>query len=92
MKKKEEFLIRTIGGEQVMMAVGSTALKFNGLIYANDVSAFIWNNIEQVNDSKEMAKMICDEFDVSYEEAFADADEFIQQMIKAGWIEKGNES
>lgn len=87
MKKKEEFLTRTIGGEQVMLAVGSTALKFNGLIYANDVSAFIWNNIEQAKDSEEMAKMVCEEFDVSYEEAFKDTDDLIRQMKQAGWIE-----
>lgn len=87
MKKKEEFLTRTIGGEQVMLAVGSTALKFNGLIYANDVSAYIWNNIERAKNSEEMAKMVCEEFDVGYEEAFKDADELIKQMVKAGWIE-----
>ena len=49
MKKKEQFVARTIGGEHIMLAVGETALKFNGLIYANDVSAFIWNNIEIKN-------------------------------------------
>lgn len=87
MKKKEEFLTRTIGGEQVMLAVGSTALKFNGLIYANDVSAFIWDNIERAKNSEEMAKMVCEEFDVSYEEAFKDVDKLIRQMKQAGWIE-----
>lgn len=34
-----------------------------------------------------MVKMVCDEFDVTYEEAFRDVDELIQQMKKAGWIE-----
>lgn len=34
MKKKEQFVARTIGGEHIMLAVGETALKFNGLIYA----------------------------------------------------------
>ncbi len=87
MKKKEQFVARTIGGEHIMLAVGETALKFNGLIYANDVSAFIWNNIEKAKDSEEMVKMVCDEFDVTYEEAFRDVDELIQQMKKAGWIE-----
>lgn len=87
MKKKEEFITRTISGEKVMLAVGSTALKFNGLIYANDVSAFIWENIEKVRNSEEMAAMVCEEFEVTYEEAFKDVDELIQKMQKAGWIE-----
>ena len=41
MKKKEEFLVRNIAGEYVMMPIGQTALKFNGLIMANSVSSFI---------------------------------------------------
>lgn len=87
MKKKEEFLVREIAGEHVMMPVGETALKFNGLVMANDVSAFIWENIEKVSDANEMAELICREFDVSYDEAFNDVDTLFKQMIQAGWIE-----
>lgn len=87
MKKCEEFIIREIAGDYVMMPVGETALKFNGLIMANAVSAFIWEKIEDVDTVEELAKLITDEFEVTYEEAFEDCNILTQQMIKSNWIE-----
>lgn len=87
MKRKEQFIAREIAGDYVMMPVGETALKFNGLIMGNAVSAFMWENIEKVNDSDEMATLICEEFEVDFETAKKDADYLMGEMIKAGWIE-----
>lgn len=87
MKKKEEFIVREIVDEYVMMPVGSTALKFNGLVMANAVSAFIWENIENVNSVEELTNFICNEFEVEYEVALQDTTEIVEQMKKAGWIE-----
>lgn len=87
MKKKEDFVVRKITDEYVMMPVGQTALKFNGLIMANEVSAFIWDNIEKINSVDELTKLICSEFDVSYEEAYQDTEYIINEMLKAKWIE-----
>lgn len=86
MKKIEEFIAREIAGEYVMMPVGKTAQKFNGLILANEVSAFIWEHIESVKNTEELVDLICKEFDVSYEEAWKDTVELISQMETAGWI------
>ncbi|MGN8922640.1 PqqD family protein [Lachnospiraceae bacterium HCP28S3_F9] len=87
MKKIEEFITREIAGEYVMMPVGKTAQKFNGLILTNEVSAFIWEHIECVKNLDELVILICKEFDVSYEEAWEDTTELINQMKTAGWIE-----
>ena len=54
---------------------------------ANDVSAFIWENIEEVETVEELTKMICEEFEVSFEEALRDTEEMVTEMKKAGWIE-----
>lgn len=87
MKKKEEFLVRNIAGEYVMMPIGQTALKFNGLIMANSVSSFIWEHIEEVNSIEEMTNLICENFEVDYNQAYNDIKEVINRMKKANWIE-----
>ncbi len=87
MKKLENFMVREIADEYVMMPVGKTAQKFNGLVMANAVSAFIWTHIEEAKDVESLAQMICEEFEVSYEEALGDTTELIEAMQKAGWIE-----
>ena len=87
MKKKENFILRTIGGSHVMMPVGETALKFNGLITATETAAFIWKHIEEVSNAEELAKLICDEFEVEEAVALNDCKLLIDQMKGAGWIE-----
>lgn len=87
MKKIEKFIIRDIADDHVMMPIGGTASKFNGLIMANDVAAFIWNHIEKINSAEEMANLICEEFEVEREIALKDTEAIIHEMKKSGWIE-----
>lgn len=87
MRKKEDFIVRNIAGDNIMMPIGETAIKFNGLIMANDVAAFIWDQIENVETIEELTERICNEFEVSYEVAFEDTTKLVSQMKKAGWIE-----
>lgn len=87
MKKIEKFIVRDIAGDHVMMPIGGTASKFNGLIMANDVAAFIWNHIEKVDSAEEMADLICEEFEVEHEVALNDTVALLAEMKKAGWIE-----
>ena len=87
MKKREEFITRSIGGEYVLMPIGETALKFSGLVVATETGAFIWDHIEEVNSAEEMAKLMIEEYDVSYEEALADVTALFDNFRKAGWIE-----
>ncbi len=87
MKKKENFILRNIAGEHIMMPVGPTALKFSGLILANDVSAFIWDNIEKADSPEEMAELICGQFEADYDEVQKDVTLLFEEMKKAGWIE-----
>lgn len=87
MKKCEEFIVRKIADDYVMMPIGETAQKFNGLIMANAVSAFIWENIEKIQGAEDLANMLIEEFEVSYEEALEDSKAMLDNMLKAKWIE-----
>lgn len=87
MRKKEKFIIRKIGDSYVMIPVGTTSTKFNGMITANDSAAFIWEHIEEVNSVEELIEMVCEEFEVDSERAREDCEKLVVQMKKAGWIE-----
>lgn len=87
MKKKESFVVRTIMDRYVLAPVGDTGRRFSGLIFANDVAAFIWTHIEEVQSAQEMAALVCEEFEVPREQALADAEELFAQFTAAGWIE-----
>ena len=72
MRKKESFILRKIGDSHVMIPVGTTSTKFNGMITANDSAAFIGEHIEEVNSEEELIEMVCEEFEVDSERALED--------------------
>lgn len=87
MKKKESFIVREIMGQFMFMPNGETATKFSGLIVSTETGAFIWEHIEEVSSAEEMANLLTQEFEVSYEEALADVTALFDNFMKAGWIE-----
>lgn len=87
MKKREEFIGRTIGEDHVLMPTGQTAHRFSGMILTTETGAFIWEHIEEVSSAEEMANLLTEEFEVSYEEALADVTALFDNFRKAGWIE-----
>lgn len=87
MKRKESFIVREIMGQFMFMPTGETATKFSGLIITTETGAFIWEHIEEVDSAEEMASLLTQEFEVSYEEALADVTALFDNFKKAGWIE-----
>lgn len=87
MKKIENFILRKIGDAYTMIPVGQTALKFNGFVQANPVSAFIWENIESVDTIEQLVEKVCNKYEVDYQKALNDITHLVNQMKQAGWIE-----
>ena len=42
MKIKEGFIIRQVGGENIVVPIGKTGKDFHGMIKLNDSGAFLW--------------------------------------------------
>lgn len=80
MKIKGELLIREVAGEIIAIPVGETALRFNGMICLNEVSAHIWKGLQEETSKEEMLNSILQEFDVSMEEASTDLEDFLHQL------------
>ena len=87
MKKKEQFIMRTVMDNHVLMPFGDTANRFNGMILTTETGAFIWEHIEEVSSAEEMANLLTEEFEVSYEEALADVTALFDNFKQASWIE-----
>lgn len=87
MKKLEQFISREVMGNHVLMPVGLTTQKFSGMILTTETGAFIWEHIEEVSSAEEMASLLTQEFEVSYEEALTDVTALFDNFKKAGWIE-----
>ena len=88
MKAKEGFVLRTIAGEKILMPTGDNIGKFKGTVLLNEVSAFIWEKMQNPVSRDDLLTAILDEFDVEESVAAADLDALLDQFVELDVIEK----
>ena len=80
MELKKQFVLREIVGEAVLVPVGESAARFNGLLTVNEVGKFIWENLESSKDEEDLLHKILEEYEVEEKEAKEDLDEFLDKL------------
>ncbi len=88
MKIKEGYVINKLGDGFVVVTVGEASKEFNGLIRLNSVGAFLWDKIQDGEDTKEkLVKTMLESFEGLDEmTAKQDLNEFLENVAFA--IEK----
>ena len=79
---KKELIKREIAGDTILVPVGKTVLDSNGLFVLNELGAFIWDLLPNVEDEEAICKAILAEYEVSAEEATKDVAEFMAMLRK----------
>lgn len=87
MKIKENLAIREVAGTWVVLPLSDKVLDFNGMLTLNNSGLLLWRKLEEGSDREAMAKALTDEYDVSFEQALADVDKFIEKLKSAGCLE-----
>ena len=89
MKKKVGFKLRSICGEQVIVAEGKENIDFSKIISMNETSAYLWEAVEGKEFTADtLAKLLTEQYDVQYNVAFNDFLELIVNWEEAGIIEQ----
>lgn len=84
MKVSNDFILREIAGEYLLVPVGAAAAKFNGLITLNETAYTIFQALAEERTAGELTALVISEYDVDAETARADVDEFVQQLRQIG--------
>ena len=88
MKKKVGFKLRSICGEQVIVAEGKENIDFSKIISMNETSAYLWEAVEGKEFTADtLAKLLTEQYDVQYNVTFNDCLELIVKWEEAGIIE-----
>lgn len=87
MKIKKGFVIRTVGGEHVVVPVGELSKSFHGMINLNETGAFLWRFFSEEHTLEEGVDALCGEYEVERERAAADVDRFADILTKNGFVE-----
>ena len=88
MKIKGTFVMRDIAGDIVIVPVGETALTYNGMITTTSTGAAIWKALEADSDREAVIQALLDRFEVDYDTAAADTDEFLKRLRSLGLLEE----
>ena len=88
MKTKKGFKLRTICGENIIVAEGVENIDFSRIISMNESAAFLWKNIQGTDfDAEKLTKLLLEEYDVDESTASNDAQTLIAKWLEAGIIE-----
>ena len=86
MKLNKLYVVKNIAGETVIVPTGNAIENFNGLISANEVAGFIWNQVENCETPEDMVKLVMDEFEGDPDVIRKEVLEFLETLRKVGMI------
>ena len=86
MTLNKNFVLRQVADTWVVLPLGEATLDFHGMLTLNESGAMLWNKIECGCNPDELAEVLTAEYNVSYSQALADVNEFIDKLAKAGCV------
>ena len=86
---KKDFVLREVCGENVIMCVGLKAIDFRKILALNESAAWLWKEAQAQGDFtvESLTSRLCEEYDVTTEEARSSVAELIEKLDKEGVIE-----
>lgn len=88
MKIKEGFRMRKLGRDHIVVAEGLDAVNFNKMIVLNETAAYLWDAVKDREwDAELMRDLLLEKYEVSPEQALADAKALADKWVEAGIAE-----
>ncbi len=80
MKINENYLLREVAGNYLVVSIGDDSLDLGALITVNEIGAIIWRAIEDGKEKSEIIAEILSEYSIDEATASADFDEFCASL------------
>lgn len=87
MKRKADFMMQEVGGENILIPLGVQVKALNGIITLNDTAACVWKLLAEEHNLDELASAVAERFDVDAEIAHNDVENFVAEITALGILE-----
>ena len=89
MRIKTGFVLRQVCGENVIVGEGLGAINFGKMLALNDTAAWLWQQAVAMGDFTvdALAQKLCDEYEVSLDEAKSDITAILNEWTAVGVVE-----
>ncbi len=80
MKVRDQFVLRIIAGEPLLIPVGEAAISTKGLIALSESGALLYEKLKAGCTQEALVERLLEEYDVSRQDASRDVEDFLNQM------------
>lgn len=88
MKTRNGFMLRRLGDEYVVVALGNAAENFSGIIRLNEPGSLLWEKLSKgIEDKDELVDLLLSTYDVDRDDAQKDVDEFLAKLNHSRLLE-----
>ena len=89
MKIKKGFVLRQVCGENVIVGEGLGAINFGKMLALNETAAWLWQQAVAMDGFTidTLAQKLCDEYEVSVDEAKTDVAAIVAEWQQVGVLE-----
>ncbi len=87
MRLKKDYVLRQVAQTWVVLPLAEETVNFSGMMTLNDSGAMLWKVLEQNCSEEALVEALLAEYEVSEEQASADAKAFFHKLVEAGCIE-----
>ena len=88
MKIKENYVMREVAGQAIVIAIGEESGRFKGMINLNRTGRDVWTCLENGMDLNETVKEIVDKYEVDSNIVAQDVEKMVDKLYKVGVLEK----
>ena len=88
MKIKENYVMREVAGQAIVIAIGEESGRFKGMINLNRTGRDVWTCLKNGMGLNETVKEIVDKYEVDSNIVAQDVEKMVDKLYKVGVLEK----
>lgn len=87
MKRSQDFLLRDVGGQFLLVPIGARVRDMNALITLNATGLRVWELLSEDRSTEDLVAAITGEFDADPERTRSDVLAFLDRLGRLGMLE-----
>ncbi len=87
-RSNEDFLLRDIAGEYVLIPTGIGAEQFNGMIVVNETFRFLWELFQTPHTIKEAVQIVAEAYEGDSETIEQDVSRYAEECLQYGFLKE----
>lgn len=88
MKIKEGFLLRQVGGNNVIVPVGAQSVDFRCIITLNELGAFLWQKLTADCTVEDLVNAVLAEYDATADVVTPDVERFVASLREKNLLDE----